>query len=598
MNHMLGTVRERLRLGSAPGLWLLGLFLLLWNVVPAHAPGTSEWGDWIGAAIPLAIAAIAQTQVVLVGGQGLGAGSTALLVNALIAVNMGAEGGSIAFWMLAGPLLGGAIGACNGAVIGYARVSSTAVTLATGFVAAGLTLLLLADPAPVLPESFRAALTTAPVLLLALLLLVAFALDVSPLGARFRAAGRAAGGARDPMTVLLAYGLAGLGYGASGVFLSAQLGTADPLLGSPSLLEIYAAVALGGSIPHLRQGSTVGALLGALAISAVANLAVPLGFQDAFVPGIDGLLLAAAVVLAARHALRPPGVPPSRAAPLLGFPAWLALLVLVPFLLLHGTDLLVNDVWIDVVILGTLTLGQALIIRSGSFDLSLPAVITLAGLATVSLLQGSAAATLWVIPLVLGAAAAIGGVTGAVGACAGAGRIMVTLAVSGALQAIAVYLTFARPTGFASAPLADFMANRTGVPAWAVATAGPLLVGLIVWFTRTRPGIIATHAVAATLAGVAGIMLAGYGGEFRVGIVDTLALPCLLAVALAGFSIGEKEGSPLNLIAAVPVVILADVLMVGIGATYPVRMIVMGVALLLLIPLITALRSRMAARSA
>jgi hypothetical protein len=65
-----------------PGLWLLGLFLLLWNFVPVRAPGISEWGGWIGAAIPLVIAGIAQTQVVLAGGQGLGAGSTALLVNA------------------------------------------------------------------------------------------------------------------------------------------------------------------------------------------------------------------------------------------------------------------------------------------------------------------------------------------------------------------------------------------------------------------------------------------------------------------------------------------------------------------------------------
>lgn len=40
----------------------------------------------------------------------------------------------------------------------------------------------------------------------------------------------------------------------------------------------------------------------------------------------------------------------------------------------------------------------------------------------------------------------------------------------------------------------------------------------------------------------------------------------------------------MSLVAAIPAVIFADILMVGLGATYPHRMIAMAIGLLLLIP--------------
>ena len=59
----------------------------------------------------------------------------------------------------------------------------------------------------------------------------------------------------------LAYVIGGLGYGLSGVFLAAEIGMSDPTTSGTSLLEIYAAVALGGSVPYMRQGSSLGAAI-------------------------------------------------------------------------------------------------------------------------------------------------------------------------------------------------------------------------------------------------------------------------------------------------------------------------------------------------
>ncbi|HEY8012717.1 MAG TPA: hypothetical protein VIE70_02390, partial [Dongiaceae bacterium] len=63
--------------GNFAGAVLLILLLLAGFVLPGRSPDMGDWSAWAAAAAPLVIAAIAQSQIVLAGGQGLAAGSTA-----------------------------------------------------------------------------------------------------------------------------------------------------------------------------------------------------------------------------------------------------------------------------------------------------------------------------------------------------------------------------------------------------------------------------------------------------------------------------------------------------------------------------------------
>ena len=56
------------------------------------------------------------------------------------------------------------------------------------------------------------------------------------------------GGVRVDWTEFSAYVLGGCFYGAAGVFISAQTGSGDPLVGDPMLLPIFAAVVVGGTL--------------------------------------------------------------------------------------------------------------------------------------------------------------------------------------------------------------------------------------------------------------------------------------------------------------------------------------------------------------
>lgn len=587
----------------------LALLLLLGLPLLGHWPDLGSWSAWLAGAIPLVIAAIAQAQVVLAGGQGLSAGATALLVTALLSTHMGSSAASMAAWSAAGLLLGAAIGGMNGLLIGFLRLPSTAVTLATSFTVAGATMALTGLAPSPSPSAFRDLVTgdvwsgmPVPILLAGILLAIAAALDLSPIGRRIRAAG--AGGwrqatARRGGAVALAYTLAGIGYGASGVFMAGSIGISDPVTGGPSLLEIYAAVGLGGSLPYLRQGSSLGAAFGGLAISALGYVALLMDLPDYATPAVTGLLLLgclwwARAKLSSKGDADPPAARPLR-LPVVVIALPLLLVAVAAF---GSLGMLLHLDPVVLVMAGMLALAQALVVATGHLDLSLPAIMATAGLATVTLTQGSDAALAWAIPLILAVGTGAGLANGALGRWLRGPRVLVTLATAGVLGAISTYLSFAGPNGFAPPALMNFLNRTVSGPAAAVPALGlPLLLGLLLlatprarrWLRQFSEDLAPpsagkaaplVHGLAGLLAAAMGVILAGYGGETPLSAAEPFTLPSLLAIETAGLTIGRRGGNPALLLLSVPTVLALDTLLVGLGLDYPTRGIAMGLALL------------------
>ncbi len=106
-------------------------------------------------ALPLALAAAAQTVVVLSGGIDLSVGSLMAVFNVLSARTMqhadfGQSLGLAALILLVGALAG----AANGAILVLSRVPDVVVTLATGFIWGGVALLILEQPGGGAPPEF------------------------------------------------------------------------------------------------------------------------------------------------------------------------------------------------------------------------------------------------------------------------------------------------------------------------------------------------------------------------------------------------------------------------------------------------------------
>ncbi|HZF32206.1 MAG TPA: hypothetical protein VE914_00215 [Candidatus Angelobacter sp.] len=589
--------------------------LLLWGLSARDGFSYSQWNGWFAAVTPLALAALAQTPILLAGGQGLAAGGLAVLCSAVAVQFSGPHLYSAFLASGCAIAVGAAAGALNGLLIGRLALRSTIVTLGTGAAALALSIWMLDAGVTGPPEALTAllrgdavvGLLPVPAVLLAVIGLAWVALDRSAVGRAIRAAGVArAQGISDPEfrgPVFLAYLFAGAGYGVAGLYLAAELGPPDPFAGGPTLLQIYAAVALGGTVTSRRQGSAIGSLIGAAVVITVDLVALSFGFDTYVVMALEGGLL----LLAASIGRRFPAPAATTSAlqirpPLLasgwldrGRLAWLLALAAVALIAITRPGSLspgaANEILTSTIVMIALALGQGCVMLIGGIDLTAPVVAAVAGLVIVNVAQQDDGAMLSVVAIVLVGAAAGGAVMGWSLNRLRLNPILGTLAVAGVIQAIGIFITIRLPPGSAT-PLMLWVASPWRQwPAPAVLALAPCFITLIGVLHRSGaieslrrfgrntsgmsapPAVMAmTYAGSSVMAALAGILLACYGGSAQLAYTDVYLLPTLLALQLGGVAFGGGRGGLWGALGGVLFVALSDALLLGAGVGQPARL--------------------------
>ena len=84
--------------------------------------------------------------------------------------------------------------------------------------------------------------------------------------------------------------------GLAGVFISAQTGSGDPLVGNPLLLSIFAAVVVGGTRLGGGRGGPIGSIVGAYILMIVVNILLVLNVSAYYSSIAEGLILMLAVL--------------------------------------------------------------------------------------------------------------------------------------------------------------------------------------------------------------------------------------------------------------------------------------------------------------
>lgn len=235
----------------------------------------------------LAIFAMAQTFVILTRGFDLSLGfniSLISVVSAMVMVN-GGDGFSVLLGIAAALLIGAAIGATNGVLIGGFQLNALVVTLGMANIILALASTV-SDGFPItgLPPVFNAVFSqgkllgiAAPIWVLALVFVVLaliltatrFGRSLYIIGANPKAA-RAAG-IRVAPAVILAYTICGLLTAVGAVMLTARTGSGEPNLGGNLTLESIAAAVVGGVRLSGGEGGAIAALVGALFITVLSN---------------------------------------------------------------------------------------------------------------------------------------------------------------------------------------------------------------------------------------------------------------------------------------------------------------------------------------
>jgi ribose transport system permease protein len=263
----------------------------------AFAKFTQSW-------FPLALVAMAQAILMLTGGISLAIGATVSLGAVIAATTMagplGVAGGTAAV-----ALAGLGIGAATGFIVVRLRLPAIVVTLAGSFIIGGAALLILPRPGGAIPAWLSDLLAgdapAAFVLLVGIVLLWKLYL-ATPLGLSLYAAGENPVGAyRSGVPVdaarVAAYAISGLLSTGAGLFVAAQTGSGDPVIGAAFTLNSIAAAVLGGIGFLGGQGTMRGALAGSLLLSLMISVMFFLGFTPVAQYVAQGLIIIGAVAI-------------------------------------------------------------------------------------------------------------------------------------------------------------------------------------------------------------------------------------------------------------------------------------------------------------
>jgi ribose transport system permease protein len=254
--------------------------------------------------LPLALVAMAQAILMLTGGISLSIGATVSLGAVIAATTMTGALGVFGGFVVAA-LAGLGIGAISGLIVVRLRLPAIVVTLAASFIIGGAALLVLPRPGGEIPAWFSDLLagdTPAAMILLAIAAIAWKLYLATPLGLSLYAAGEnpeAAYRAGVPVNAarIAAYAISGLLSTSAGLFVAAQTGSGDPLIGQAFTLNSIAAAVLGGVGFLGGHGTMRGAIAGSLLLSVMINVMYFLGLPPVAHYIAQGLIIIGAVAL-------------------------------------------------------------------------------------------------------------------------------------------------------------------------------------------------------------------------------------------------------------------------------------------------------------
>ena len=503
---------------------VFAFFFLLQLAISPTSFGYFDFNYMSTGGAALALAAMGETIIVLSGGFDLSAGAVVSLVNVIMASTMQDSLESQIAMGVAGIAVGGLVGAFNGFFVAILRLQSIVVTLASMFIVQGCTLLIMDKPGGQIPPGFSTffsgdaipELLPCAVAVLIAALLIWGLIKRTRLGTAIYAVGSEEGaagysGINVRRTKFVTFVMGGCFYGAAGAFISAQTGSADPLVGNALLLPIFAAVVLGGTTLGGGRGGCFGSVIAAYVLMIVINVLLVLNVSSYYSSLAEGVILVIAALaqtigpksrlglslayLRARwKAWRTGTLPRHLSAPGRSFvpfatarragaagpaswlmrhedtlrftvPAYIAFaIVVVITALVLGFDTLDAHYFNSLVVLcgflAILALGQGAVIITGGLDLSVPWTISLCAIVLTTLAPGDDVASLWAIPIALGVGVLVGLCNGIGVTFFGLPPIVCTLASNAILQGITLVYCNGTPSGF-SPPAVHWFMTKT-----------------------------------------------------------------------------------------------------------------------------------------
>ena len=283
----------------------VGIYVAIFHLGIGGWPGSFELTSTVNNTMPLVLAGLGQTIVILTRGLDLSVGGVIDLSNALGALYLGESAGSMALASVLILAVGAALGAVNGVLVAIGRLQPIVVTIATLSIYQGLAIMVLPQPGGTVPASYSSLLVdgSAPWALVYVLLfgLLWMAFRRSDLGIAIFAIGNdplaaSANGVPVVRTRIIAYALSGTLAAAAGLFVAASATGGDATTGNGYTLSSIVAVVLGGVSLFGGRGSGIGTIAGAFLTTMIVNILFFAHIDPLYQSFYEGLFLLIAVV--------------------------------------------------------------------------------------------------------------------------------------------------------------------------------------------------------------------------------------------------------------------------------------------------------------
>ncbi|WP_337270727.1 ABC transporter permease [Oryzifoliimicrobium ureilyticus] len=296
---------QRRRNRGLGGLYLVvAAFLFLYALLFPGILSIGGFSKFTQNWFPLALVTMAQALLMLNGGITLAIGPLVSLGAVIASLTMGGTLG-VPGGVISVATSGLVIGAITGLIVAYLRLPAIIVTLAGSFIIGGIALILLPRPGGFVPVwlSNTLAGNTPVAFALLVLILVLWKLFLgTPLGLGVYAAGdNPLGAFRSGVPIervkIASFAISGLLAALAGLFVAAQTGSGDPIIGTPFTLNSIAAAVLGGVGFLGGRGTMRGAICGSLLLSVMINVMFFLGFPPVAQYVAQGLIIVGAVAV-------------------------------------------------------------------------------------------------------------------------------------------------------------------------------------------------------------------------------------------------------------------------------------------------------------
>ena len=252
------------------------------------------------------------------------------------------------------------------------------------------------------------------------------------------------------------------------------------------------------------------------------------------------------------------------------------------------------------------------VILTGGLDLSVPWTIGLCGILLAGFVNGHNAALFYALPAVLAVGAAVGLVNGFGIAKLGISPIVMTLAMNGILQGVALLYSQGTPAGFSAPLMRWFMTDKSGWVTPVVPFMLLFVAGAVILHTRTAFGrhlyaldngervaqlsgidvdrtTLLVYMLSGICAALVGAMLTGFSGQASLGMGDEYMLPSIAVVVVGGVLITGGRGTYIGMVGGVLLLTALQTLLAGTTLPYATRIIIFG---LVVLAAVVALRER------